>query len=88
MNEKLRQWARECAQTPGRKWRVHAYDGDNDVEVENQGVFDELVVDHWLHVEQMDERVWFVRVGEQGINVTVQSDGEVIVELRVAVEGE
>ena len=82
MDEKLKEWACECAKNPGRRWRLHAYDGGRDLEVENEGIFDELVVDHWLHVEQMDERVWFVRVGEQGILVTVQSDGEVMVELK------
>lgn len=46
-------------------------------EVQSEGVFDELVVDHWLHVEQMNERAWMIRVGETGIWVDVNANGEV-----------
>lgn len=70
-------WARECALTPGRRWRLRAHDGTSAFEAENKGTFDELVVDHWLHVEQMDERLWMVRIGDRGILVTVNADGSV-----------
>jgi hypothetical protein len=74
---KLEEWQRECAQNPGRRWRVRAYEGSSVFEMENKGTFDELVVDHWLHVEQMDERVWLVRAGTRGFVVTVNVDGSV-----------
>lgn len=31
--------------------------------------FDELVVDDWLHVEKMDAKVWWLRVGDARIMV-------------------
>jgi len=44
---------------PGRKWRLLAKERDRTpvVEIENKGVFDELVVDQWLHIEQMSRSV-------------------------------
>jgi len=45
--------------------------------VENRGTFDELAVDHWLHVEEMDERLWLVRIGDRGFLTTVNEDGSV-----------
>jgi len=77
MSSDLKAWARECAQTPGRRWRLRAYESDTAFEVENRGTFDELTVDHWLHVEQMDERLWMVRIGDRGLLVTVNQDGSV-----------
>jgi hypothetical protein len=37
---------------PGRRWRVLAHREDGKVELENQGTFDELVVDDWLHMSK------------------------------------
>ncbi len=37
-------------------------DGSNAVEIENKGVFDELVLDDWFHIEHMEERQWWLRV--------------------------
>lgn len=45
------------------------------------GVFDELVVDHWLHIEQLGEREWWMRIGDARILVAVQSSGDVRVDV-------
>jgi hypothetical protein len=55
----------------GKAWRVLAHDGARTVEVQNQGTFDELVVDDWLHVEQMDDEVWWLRIGDARVMVTL-----------------
>jgi hypothetical protein len=59
----------------GKKWRLLAHQVDTTVEVENEGTFDELVVDDWLHVEQMDETVWWLRVGDARLLVTLDREG-------------
>lgn len=43
--------------------------------MENEGVFDELVIDDWLHLEQMDERRWWMRVGDARISISVREGG-------------
>lgn len=60
---------------PGMKWRLLAHAGDTPIEFENRGVFDELVVDNWLHVEQMDDDTWWLRVGDARISVRIHVDG-------------
>lgn len=37
--------------------------------------FDELVVGEWLHVEQMDKRLWWMNVGGVTVMVTARKDG-------------
>ena len=59
---------------PGSKWRILARDGDREIRLENQGVFDELVIDRWFHLEQMDDRAWWMRVGDARIVVEIRSD--------------
>lgn len=66
---------------PGSRWRVLAHRGDGDFEVQNEGCFDELVVDQWLHVEQMDDRKWWIRVGEACVWATIADDGSVTVQV-------
>jgi hypothetical protein len=48
----------------GETWRFLAHREDASVELKNQGVFDELVVDKWLHIEQMEDDLWWIRVGD------------------------
>jgi hypothetical protein len=43
-------------------------------------VFDEVVIDDWLHVEQMDDNHWWMRVGDACINVTLL-DGKAVVDI-------
>lgn len=35
-------------------------------EAQDEGGFDELVVDDWLHIEQMDNAVWWMRLHTKG----------------------
>ncbi len=64
---------------PGRRWRVLAWRGPSRIELRDEGTFDELVVDDWLHIEQMTNRTWWMRIGPPGqhltVWVTVRKDG-------------
>ena len=42
-------------------------------------IFDELVICGVMHIEQMDERTWFVELGDEKRMVTVGRDGKVTV---------
>ena len=66
---------------PGRRWRILAHREGETVELENQGKFDELVLDDWLHVEQMDDNVWWLRVGDVRIFVTVRGAENPVVDV-------
>lgn len=81
--------AKKTAPTPRRRkpigsvWRIAA--GDNhEVTLESNGahIFDELVIDNWFHLEQMDRDHWWMRVGDHMINVHVKpgKPPEVIIE--------
>ncbi len=59
----------------GARWRIRAKDGERTFEAENDGVFDELVVDQWLHLEQMNDDTWWMRVGDARIDIKVGPDG-------------
>jgi hypothetical protein len=63
--------------SPGARWRILAKDGDRKIELENQGIFDELVIDHWLHLEQMDDNSWWARIGDASIHVVIDPSGRV-----------
>lgn len=80
-NENEAERARRLAEFPGREWRLLARRPSGDVDVKNEGVFDELVVDHWLHLEQLAEREWWMRVGDARILVRVESSGDVRVDI-------
>jgi hypothetical protein len=58
---------------PGKRWRFLAHRDGAKIELENEGVFDELVVDDWLHVEKMDNNAWWLRVGDARIFVTISA---------------
>jgi hypothetical protein len=60
---------------PGSRWRILSRNGDRDVTLENDGIFDELVVDEWLHLEQMDDDTWWLRLGDARIDIKVLPDG-------------
>jgi len=45
-------------------------------------VFDELVIDDWLHLEMMDTRDWWMRIGDTVIWITVPTSGPVRVFVR------
>lgn len=60
---------------PGSRWRVLAKDRGRDLAFQDEGVFDELVVDGWLHLEQMTEDTWWMRVGDARVDIRVLKDG-------------
>jgi hypothetical protein len=71
---------------PGSQWRILAHtlasDGSYVGPIEDSSEkypateFDELVVDEWLHLEQMDSRIWSLRVGPLLITTTVGERGQ------------
>jgi hypothetical protein len=60
----------------GAIWRLLAHRENGDLELENEGLFDELTLEHWFHIEQMDEDLWWMRVGDARITVAVGPDGQ------------
>jgi hypothetical protein len=54
----------EKERRPGSRWRVLARDGERQISAQNEGIFDELVVDDWLHLEQMDDTRWWMRLAD------------------------
>ena len=70
---------------PGSRWRFLAW-RRNDGEVaassveHPDAVFDELVVDHWFHLEQMDRRVWWAAI-------TREDGSRVVLWVRVGARG-
>lgn len=66
---------------PGRNWRAVARDGSRVLKYGPEGVFDELGIDDWLHLEQMDERLWWIRVGDAEILVRVEDNGSATVDV-------
>lgn len=48
---------------PGSRWRVLAHDDGKRVELRDRGVVDELVIDDWLHLEQLNARTWCLVIG-------------------------
>jgi hypothetical protein len=62
---------------PGAHWRVLAESttGETSADVRDAGVFDELVVDAWLHIEQMSARSYWMQLGPLRIWITLKPDG-------------
>ena len=61
----------------GTKWRVLAWRKDGSkVDVQNDGQFDELVLEDVLHLEQMDNRNWWMRLGDAAIYIRVPAKGK------------
>jgi hypothetical protein len=82
MSEKTdKQQGASCGEHPGKDWRVVARKSGEVLEWGCQGIFDELCVDHWLHVEQIEERLWVMQVGDARIAVGIKEDGQVIVDV-------
>lgn len=49
-----------------RAWRVQSDD---------EGEFDEIVVGKWLHVERLNAKGYFVRIGDKQWTVIAEKDG-------------
>jgi hypothetical protein len=66
---------------PGADWSCRVVDGTEVKRLVGPGVFDELVVDHWLHLEQMDDRRWWLRVGDAWMMVNIDATGRVTLDV-------
>lgn len=79
---------------PGSKWRTLAHVQATGMPIEDKStehqpsVFDEVVVDDWLHLEQLSARVWWMRLGDAYIIVRVGKDGKAEVNIRRGEYGE
>lgn len=67
----------------GSIWRTSAdpkgYRGER-MRAESNGshVFDELVIDDWLHLEQLNHDTWWLRVGDMIIDVRIDPSRKVV----------
>ena len=74
---------------PGYRWRLLAHNDKSDQPIDVRhdradGVcFDELVVDGWLHIEQMSARQWWMDIAGLTVNVWIKASGvpEVMLEV-------
>jgi hypothetical protein len=61
---------------PGSRWRIKAGGAFTEPLIEMKAdtgpVFDELVIDDWFHIEQMDADVWWFRIGEHAGTISVR----------------
>jgi hypothetical protein len=55
----------------GEKWRVQYLGSDGVLQVEDTGCVDEFVLDDWLHLENMSEKEWWIRIGDARVWVTL-----------------
>ena len=67
---------------PGAEWRTLSWDETSGARFEHSSdaeprIFDELVIDDWLHIEQMTRRRWWMRIGDLVVWVKVDKDGSV-----------
>ena len=63
---RLKARARRQAKDPAVAWRLN---------IDPEGAFDEIVVGPWLHVEQLNHREFFVRLGTSCFWVHVDRNG-------------
>jgi len=60
---------------PGKPWRRLGPPIDPKLRTKERAIFDELVIDDWLHIEQMDTRVWWLRIGDDMVMISIGRDG-------------
>ena len=66
---------------PGSQWRVLAHRSNGDkldfrVRPKHNLIFDELVLDCAIHLEQMDTRNWWMQLGDAYVWITIPKKGE------------
>lgn len=63
----------------GVRWRTPVPGDERRVILDGNWEFDELVIDDWFHIEQMNERQWWLGVGNGDdywhVNVTIDGRG-------------
>ncbi len=70
-------------------WRIQEKTADgNTVEYSGSGLFDELVIEGVLHLEWLDDKSWYIRVGDAKITATVLTDERVQVDVLRGAYGE
>jgi len=67
----------------GGKWRLSFQTGGASQQISDAGEVDEVVLGKWLHVENLDRDVWWVRVGDMRMDVRIDEHGNAT----VSVEG-
>lgn len=85
-DERVAEWARRGARAPGHEWTLRT--GEGSVLASDGAFFDELVVDHWLHIEHLDAHIWWMRIGDARLHVTVEPDGRVRVDVERGAYGD
>jgi hypothetical protein len=70
-------WNKHAAKTPGRYWRVSTEGGGRYTPQNEHDDFDELVVQPWFHMERMDDRGWWIRIGDLTSYISIEKDGSV-----------
>lgn len=67
-------WKRQDGRKPSLDNDHDFMENHEPITLEDQGVFDELVIDDWLHLEAMDDRSWFLSVGERAFWIDIPKD--------------
>jgi len=64
----------------GRVWRLlaKAATEGGDLSLSNAGVFDELVVGGWFHLEWMEGDRWWLRIGDARVLVDAASESPIV----------
>jgi hypothetical protein len=73
-DDKAKQPGSASRAPPGSRWRIVAHTSTTKIELENQGILDEVVLDDWLHVEQMNEHERCIRVGDARLWVSLGAE--------------
>lgn len=65
---------------PGYQWRTLAHH-DNGTEIAASSgtdpvCFDELVIDDWFHLEQMDDRDWHLIIGHRHFHIHIHDNSQ------------
>jgi len=80
---------KKAPSVPGSRWRVSSTQKDGSGsrvgKMENVGIFDELVVDDWIHLEQMDTHYWWMRLGGVNFDLYLDKKGQLTIAVRNAV---
>ena len=82
-NRRLAKRSAAMRRAPGKSWRILAHGGGRDVQIGTFAgatdkarakgtVFDEVVIDDWLHLEQMDRRLWWLHIGDRDLIVWIR----------------
>ena len=72
-----------------RPWRMQEKTADGKtVEFSGTGMFDELLIENFLHLEWLDDETWYIRVGDVRITATMLDDERVEVDVLRGAYGE